>query len=74
VSLKRLAWTDDILARAEKSVKDEKPRMALTRIGMARRILRECRERAQKYAKRDAAIKAGKEKCFLCKTTKGEHT
>jgi hypothetical protein len=67
VSLKRLAWTDDILARAEKSVKDEKPRMALTRIGMARRILRECRERAEKYARRDEQIRNGKHPCHLCK-------
>jgi hypothetical protein len=41
--------------------------MALTRIGMARRILRECRERAEKYAKRDEQIRNGKHPCHLCK-------
>ena len=48
MSLKRLNWIEDILARAEKSVKEDKPRMALTRIGMAKRIAKECRERAEK--------------------------
>ena len=41
MSLKRLNWIEDILTRAEKSVKEDKPRMALTRIGMAKRIAKE---------------------------------
>ena len=67
MSLKRLHWIEDILARAEKSVKEDKPRMALTRIGMAKRIARECRERAEKYAKRDAEVRSGRQDCHLCK-------
>ena len=69
MSLKRLNWIEDILARAEKSVKEDKPRMALTRIGMAKRIAKECRERAEKYAKRDEQIKGGKVPCHFCHKT-----
>ena len=67
MSLKRLHWIEGILARAEKSVKEDKPRMALTRIGMARRIAKECRERAEKYAKRDAEVRGGRQGCHLCR-------
>ena len=67
MSIKRLNWIDELLDRAKKSNTEDKPRMALTRIGMAKRIAKECRERAEKYAKRDEEVRGGKQKCHLCK-------
>lgn len=66
MSIKRLNWAKDLLDRAKKSNSDLKPQMVATRIGVARQIICELIERAEKYADRDKAVKDGRHPCPLC--------
>jgi len=58
MSVKRLTWLEEILERAEKSLKDEKLAMAKTRVAMALAITRELLKRAKEHQKRDLEKKA----------------
>ena len=53
MSVKRLTWFEEILERAEKSLKDEKTAMAKTRVAMALAITKELLKRAKEHQKRD---------------------
>jgi hypothetical protein len=58
MSVKRLTWLEEILERAEKSLKEEKIAMAKTRVAMALAITRELLKRAKEHQKRDMEKKA----------------
>jgi hypothetical protein len=58
MSVKRLTWLEEILQRAEKSLKEEKPAMAKTRVAMALAITKELLRRAKEHQKRDMEKKA----------------
>jgi DNA recombination-dependent growth factor C len=58
MSVKRLTWLEEILERAEKSLKEDKASMAKTRVGMALAITRELLKRAKEHQKRDLEKKA----------------
>jgi hypothetical protein len=58
MSVKRLTWLQDILGRAEKSLKEEKLSMAKTRVAMALAITKELLKRAKEHQKRDLEKKA----------------
>jgi hypothetical protein len=53
MSVKRLTWLEEILGRAEKSLKEEKVSMAKTRVAMALAITKELLKRAKEHQKRD---------------------
>ena len=58
MSVKRLTWLEEILGRAEKSLKEEKIAMAKTRVAMALAITKELLKRAKEHQKRDMEKKA----------------
>jgi hypothetical protein len=58
MSVKRLTWLQEILERAEKSLKEEKITMCKTRVSMALAITKELLKRAKEHQKRDLEKKA----------------
>jgi hypothetical protein len=58
MSVKRLTWLQEILERAEKSLKEEKITMGKTRVSMALAITKELLKRAKEHQKRDMEKKA----------------
>jgi hypothetical protein len=58
MSVKRLTWLQEILERAEKSLKEEKITMGKTRVSMALAITKELLKRAKEHQKRDLEKKA----------------
>lgn len=58
MSVKRLTWLEEILERAEKSLKEERIALAKTRVGMALHITKELLRRAKEHQKRDMEKKA----------------
>jgi hypothetical protein len=60
MSVKRLTWLEEILGRAEKSLKEDKIAMVKTRVGVALRITKELLRRAKEHQKRDLEKKTSR--------------